>query len=592
MSFLKNKISNFFKKTKHSLDFFLFFKTSGRVNQIDIDKKLVYSLSPRKIPTTKQFKYLNKFLSPRENLILKICFLIVVINLVYLGIVFFKNNFKNTPVAGGTYIEAIVGYPKSINPLYASSRDVDNDLSRLIYSSLFTYNSFGQLEKDLVENFEVSEDGKEYLVSIKGGVKWHDGQDLTANDVFFTFNLIQDERFNSPLRLELVGVNIEIVDEKTVKFILPEAYFSFPNLLTFGIMPEHIWGGVNPESVTLNDFNLKPIGSGPYKFKSLLRNKLGDLKEYQVEANPYYYKQVFIENIVFRFFSNNIEAIQSFNDNQVDSLSVLPLANKDDLLSRDSIEIFNLKKSQIIGLFFNLDKDFLQSAKVRQALAQAINRQALVDQVYSGTYQVAYGPILNTSFVYNPEIESINIYNPEAAKESLKESDLKIQITAIDINGNRLVAEFIKNYWQDVGIEVEINLISLEEAANVIKNRDFDVILYGQALGGDPDVFAFWHSSQADSKGLNISNYKNDEVDKLLIEARGAKNETEVMEKYKLFQNNITNDVPAIFLYSPSYTYVQNKKIKGFLGDSIISPADRFGQINDWYIKTKKIRAR
>jgi peptide/nickel transport system substrate-binding protein len=316
------------------------------------------------------------------------------------------------------------------------------------------------------------------------------------------------------------------------------------------------------------------------------------LKEYQVEVNPYYYKQVFIENIVFRFFSNNIEAIQSFNDNQVDSLSVLPLANKDDLLSRDSIEIFNLKKSQIIGLFFNLDKDFLQSAKVRQALAQAINRQALVDQVYSGTYQVAYGPILNTSFVYNPEIESINIYNPEAAKESLKESDLKIQITAIDINGNRLVAEFIKNYWQDVGIEVEINLISLEEAANVIKNRDFDVILYGQALGGDPDVFAFWHSSQADSKGLNISNYKNDEVDKLLIEARGAKNETEVMEKYKLFQNNITNDVPAIFLYSPSYTYVQNKKIKGFLGDSIISPADRFGQINDWYIKTKKIRAR
>jgi peptide/nickel transport system substrate-binding protein len=278
VSFLKNKISNFFKKTKHSLDFFLFFKTSGRVNQIDIDKKLVYSLSPRKIPTTKQFKYLNKFLSPRENLILKICFLIVVINLVYLGIVFFKNNFKNTPVAGGTYIEAIVGYPKSINPLYASSRDVDNDLSRLIYSSLFTYNSFGQLEKDLVENFEVSEDGKEYLMSIKGGVKWHDGQDLTANDVFFTFNLIQDERFNSPLRLELVGVNIEIVDEKTVKFILPEAYFSFPNLLTFGIMPEHIWGGVNPESVTLNDFNLKPIGSGPYKFKSLMRNKMGDLK--------------------------------------------------------------------------------------------------------------------------------------------------------------------------------------------------------------------------------------------------------------------------------------------------------------------------
>lgn len=592
MSSLKNKIFDFFKKTKHSLDFFLFFKTSGRLDQVDIDKKLVYSLSPRKIPTTKQFKYLNKFLSPKESLILKISLVILFLNIVYLGVIFFQNNFKNSPVFGGTYIEATVGYPRLINPLYAISRDVDNDLSRLIYSSLFSYDSFGVLQNDLVESFTIDSEGKEYQLVIKEGVKWHDNEILTSDDVVFTFNLIQDEKFNSPLRSELVGIKVEKINEKTIKFILPEPYAPFLDLLTFGIMPQHVWQGVSADTIILNDSNLKPIGSGPYKIKTLLKSKSGDLKEYQLIANLDYYKEVYIENLIIRFFSNNIEAIDSFNNNQVDGLSALPFVNKDDLLKRDSVNTYNLIKPQIVGLFFNLNKDGLKEVEIRTALAKAIDKNDLINNVYGNAYQVASGPILKNSFAYNSEVENINNYSKVEAAEKLAGKNLKIKLTAININGNSRVAEQIKSYWESVGVSVEIDLISLEQAAETIKKRDFDVILYGQLVGGDPDVYAFWHSSQAGSQGFNISEYKNDEVDKLLSEARVATNELERIEKYKAFQNIVNTDVPVIFLYSPSYTYVQNKKVKGFVGDAIISPADRFGQINDWYIKTKKIKAK
>lgn len=594
MSSLKNKIFSFFKKTKHSLDVFLFSKSSGRLDQIDIDKKLVYSLSPRKIPNKNQFKYLKKFLNPKENLIIKICLLVIVINLAYLGVVFSAKYFDNVPVSGGAYIEGVVGYPKAINPLYASSRDIDNDLSRLIYSRLFNYNDKGQIVSDLTKDYSISEDKKEYTVVIKDNVYWHNGNNLNADDVVFTFNLIKNENYNSPLRQQFSGITIEKIDEKTVKFILPEVYSPFLEMLTFGIMPKHIWQTIGPEAIALNDFNLKPIGSGPYKFKTLIRSKGGDIKEYILEANETYYEKVpYIEEFSFIFFPSHEEAIRSFNDNNIDGLSVLPYSNRSDILSKESVQIYNLSRPQLVGLFFNLEEDIFQDKELRRGLSVAVDRQQLVKDVYNNYYQVAYGPILKTSFAYNKEIEEKLKFSPEEAKEIMSsKDDINLEITVIDINQNQLVAEEIKEYWQDVGVNVDINLITLEQAFDVIKNRDFEVLLYGQAIGGDPDVFAFWHSSQDGSQGLNISNYQNEEVDNLLLEARTTVSKEERIDKYNQFQKILTEDNPAIFLYSPSYNYVHDKKVKGFNGQSVITPDDRFSEVPYWYTKTKKTWAK
>src|SRR5665811_2003477 len=133
------------------------------------------------------------------------------------------------------------------------------------------------------------------------------------------------------------------------------------------------------------------------------------------------------------------------------------------------------------------------------------------------------------------------------------------------------IRDRIKEYWEQVGVEVEVKIISLEQALSVITNREFDVLLYGQLVGGDPDVYAFWHSNQIGSQGLNISSYKNEDVDKLLTEARTLVSQEERKEKYFQFQNILTDDVPVIFLYSPSYTYVLNKKVQGFSGQVIIT---------------------
>lgn len=589
MSSIKNKIVSFFKKSKQSLEIFLYSKTSGRLNQVDIDKKLVYSLSPKKIPSKNQFKYLNKFLSKRESVILKICLALILAGTLYLGFNFFQNNFQKVPVSGGAYIEGVVGYPKTINPLFASSRDIDNDLSRLIYSYLFSYNSFGELSPDLVENYEISEDAKVYDIKIKEGVKWHNNNGtLSSDDVVFTFNLIQDERYGSPLRAKFSGVKVEKISDYEVRFILPEPYAPFLEMLNFGIMPASIWQDVRPEAITLNDFNIKPIGSGPYKFKTLLKNKSGDLKEYQLEVNESYYKsKPHIENIIFRFYTNHLEAITQFNENSLNALSVLPYANRGDLNFKDSVKKINLIKPQLIGLFFNLDNEKVEDVELRRALAKAIDKEELIEDVYDGLYQSASGPILKTNFAYNEEVEEKNNYAPAEAKEFFAEKDLEIGIAVIDINGNVLVAESVKNYWEALGVKVNLKVISLEQAATTINKKDFEVLLYGQVVGGDPDVYAFWHSSQTGERGLNISSYKNDEADKLLSEARSIKSKEERINKYKSFQNIISDEVPVIFLYSPTYTYIQNKKANGFSGDTIISPADRFSQVNDWYIKTK-----
>ena len=239
---LKDKISKFLVRTKQTLGLFLFSKSAGRFNQIDIDKKLVYSLSPRKIPSQKQLKYLPKFLSSKENLIIKICLIVLLANLIYLGIVFFNKKVETIPVAGGTYIEAMVGYPKTINPLYAISRDVDNDLSRLIYSSLFRYDSHGHLITDLANTYQILDGGKEYLVEIKDDVVWHNGKKLTSDDIVYTFNIIKDEKYRSPLRENLLGVTAEKIDERTVKFTLVEPYAPFLEMLTFGILPKKYLG--------------------------------------------------------------------------------------------------------------------------------------------------------------------------------------------------------------------------------------------------------------------------------------------------------------------------------------------------------------
>lgn len=551
--------------------------------QEQIDRRLVYALAPRKIPTGRQLKHLKKFLNPREHLIVKVCSLLIVASLVYLGVNFIKKHIQYQPVFGGEYVEGAVGYPKSINPLYAPSRDIDGDLSNLIYSSLFKYDTSGNLVNDLASSLNIN-GNTEYFVKIKDNARWHNGEALTADDVIFTINLIKNADYRSPLQPGLADVAVEKVDQQTIKFILPEPYAPFPEMLTFGILPKSIWENIGPDAAALSDLNLKPIGSGPYKFKSLLKNKDGEIKEYRLEANPDYYGQPpYLKNITFKFYINYQEAIRDLNNNQIDGLSYLPFEERANLLGADSLWFHELVRPQVVSIFFNREKNkSLADKATRIALAQAIDKSQIINDVFDGVYQPADGPILSSSFAYSPNLTKYT-YVPET-----KIASATLSLTVIDSGSNLAVAEAVKKYWETAGVIVELKAISREQSLETVKNRDFEALLYGESTGGDPDVYAFWHSSQNTARGLNLAGYSNPEVDKLLIEARQTANREERVAKYQKFQEILTNDAPAIFLYSPVYTYLQSKKIKGFSGTVIINPADRFSDVSNWYIKTKK----
>ncbi len=649
MDLLLQKFKLFIKGARKSLSpFFVIvgkildngrFSVSPDSARLQADKNLVYSLAPTKIPKQEQLRHLSKFLNPREKLILKIASLVLFLSLVYLGVRFYQQHRVLLPKVGGTYVEGVVGYPQVINPLYASNRDVDADLSRLVYSSLFHYDESGRLITDLATTWKIEDGGKSYLITIREGVKWHSGEDLSVEDVLFTFNLIKDPEFRSPLRNSLNGVVLEKVDEQTIKFTLAEPYADFLSLLTFGILPQNAWEMILPEAAALSELNLKPIGSGPYKFEALIKSKGGEIKEYHLVANPDYYGvRPYIEKIIFKFFPDYIELVRALNANEIDGASYVPDDLKKDLLAKHSLSIHNLRLPQIDAIFFNQEKNkALSDLKVRQALAYAIDRDHLLNEVLSGESQRADGPILAIDFVSIPDhlkynldrvkaeqlldeagfkrfdvsteivnsserapeanaiiayasstqVEALGYWRVAASAQNYQPLTIKLSVPE---NSRIDVAESIKRDWEAIGVKVIINKVETDTlSANMIAGHNFEAFLYGQVVGLDPDVAPFWHSSQIGGKGLNLAGYNNSAMDTLLTEARQSADNFDLrFEKYKTFQESVATALPAIFLYSPSYTYVQAKKLRGFNGLAISEPSDRFAGISNWYLKTKK----
>lgn len=635
------------KKTSSILDKLLFWRKNKQTNQsqrqLELDKKLVYSLSQSKIPNIKQLKYLGKYLSPLESRLIKSCLTIIFATSLFWGINFVRTHLQVGPKLGGEYIEALIGSPKYINPLYSSTSDADSDISELIFSSLFKRDKNGELINDLAETHRTSDDGKQYTVKIREDAQWHNGLKLTATDIQFTFEAIKNPIYKSPLKLSYTGVNLEKIDDYTIKFTLEEPYAAFMELLTFEILPENLWSQIPPETATLTELNLKAIGSGPYRFKSLIRDKSGHVREYKLEANKDYYQNTpYVENLSFKFFVNFEEAVAAINENQVNGISYLPRELKNSLIAKDSLLFHNLNLPQITSLFINQQNNkYLQDKKVRQALAYTIDKNSIVSNVLDGDARTINSPILPDSFAYNKDIKKYK-YNPEEASKLLDETGWKLtEITEDTINtaitnlesddenikdqariinmlgqglwrakdtdtenikqyliiglttnetgDNPNIANAIKSNWEQIGVKTLIDVVnnSLIQS-QIIKPRTFEVLLFGQIVGYDPDSYVFWHSSQTGEEGLNIANYKNTEIDALLEDARQASTTEVRIEKYSKFQDIIAEEVPAIFLYSPTYTYLQSNKIKGFEVSNILLPKDRFTNISDWYIKTGK----
>lgn len=582
----------------------------------NLDQTLVLHLSKSRIPEPRQIKYLGRFLSPLERILVYVCLSLAIGALIFIGIIFYKKNIILVPGQGGSYTEGLVGNPQYINPLYASLNDADADLEKLIFSRLFTRDTAGRAVPDLAENLSLSPDKKTYTIKLKNAT-FNDGTPLTADDVLFTFNTIIDPNYKSPLKDNFIGVSAAKIDEQTINFSLKEAYRDFPRLLNFGIMPSSSWDSVSAATATLTELNIKPVGSGPYRFKSLTKSKDGTIRSYIIERNENYYGKLSnLDEITFKFFAGNEEMIAALNNGQINGLSHINQDDKDLIIAKNSLDYHQIALPELTAIFFNLkSKGIISDKKIRQALTSALD-QASITQASVGRFGIAAQTLLPS---FSPGNDALFTFNQEKANGLLTEAgwqkrvidDQALEAAKADPKAEAIikagkgewwfkdnqpliinlvspetlkpVAEEIAKNWNNINIKVELNIKPNESfEKDIISSKQFEIVLYNMTIsGGDP--YSLW---QKDSP-TNISNWQNTEIDQALEEARLGDDDL-ATKNYHNFLVQAAEDIPAAPIFWRAYVYPQSKKIKGFNLQSLEDPSERFLGVTDWHIKVKR----
>jgi len=517
------------------------------------------------------------------------------------------------PTNGGYLKEGIIGSPRFVNPVLAVS-DVDHDLTSLIYSGLVKSSSNNTLVPDLAENYSVSTDGLTYTFILRDDIYFQDGIKITTDDIEFTINKIQDSTIKSPKRPGFYDVKVEKVDEKQIKFILKTPYSPFLENLTIGILPKHLWDNLSSDQFPLSQYNVEPIGSGPYKvtkMDTLKKNMLLIPTYYELSAfDKYVSDKPFIEQIIINFYKDEATLIDAYNKKDIESINSISPEKIVDIKMQKNSKINTSPLPRVFAVFFNQNQsEILTYKEVRNALNLAVNRNKIVNDVLSGYGETLYGPIpaglidSQSEDVQDGNIDSaINILTKagwvkssstgKMSKKISKTKTVELNITISTLNSDDLVetAELVKSDWEKIGAQVEIKQFDFGDLQqNIIRPRKFEALLYGEVIGRDMDFFAFWHSSQRNDPGLNIAMYTNTKVDKLLEDARKTLDASVRIDKYKSFRDEVEKDIPAVFLYSPEFIYITPSKIQGFYLENITLPFERFLNINNWYIETNNV---
>ncbi|MFA6146229.1 MAG: ABC transporter substrate-binding protein [Patescibacteria group bacterium] len=571
----------------------------------EFEHRVFRQIFNKKHPTFKQIKYVGRFLTIQEKRVVVILTCLTLFSFILLIGRFWFFNLQAKPISGGTYIEGTISEPKFVNPLLASD-DIDLDLSRLIFSGLLEYDKNLELKPDLAENISVSQDKKQYTVCLKKNIYWHDGEKLTPEDILFTFNLAQNDISKSQFKSLIKESGAQQLDENCVQFKLKNPSDAFMSALTLGILPKHIWQNVTQENFSQSEFNLRPIGSGPFQFKSLTQDRSNVLKAYTLERNEKFYGHVAnLQEITFKIYSDFNQAAEALKNQEIIGLGYAPKKIRDEVAGLKNIKHYPLNLPYYTVIFFNLkdQNSPLKDKAVREALAYLTPKNQIFKDVLNEEGQIIDSAILPFSSAYNPNITKYG-FNPSLAEKTLtqagwqknqrgifekKGQELEITLTTVDQPDLATTAKLIQTAWQDIGIKIKSITISPDQIAEVIKARNFQSFLYGVLANSDSDPYFLWHSSQIAPPGLNLSGFNNRKADELLEKAEKTKGNNLGKKYWGDFQEIIAENIPAVFLYNTTYSYLVDKKIKGIDINYIHRPSDRFINIENWYIKTKMV---
>ena len=545
------------------------------------------------------FIKLFKSFSGKEYIVFFVAFLVFFISFSLWVVEFLNQITILVAVGGGIYFEGLVGQPSFINPVLAVN-DIDRDLSELIFSDL----------ADLAESYKPDKDGKIWRYRLKDGIKWHDGKEITSDDIIFTIETIQNQDVRSSLFQNWQGVSVERISEREIELKLPAPYVFFKSALeALKPIPKHIFSDIPASNLRLSNYNLEPIGSGPYKFLNLKKRNDGYVILYNLEANgDYFADKPYIKKISFAFYNNETDVIDAFNAGEIHGFGLLSRENLPKIVFPH--QVIPLKMLKYYAIFLNNYSHLsLKEKNVRLALNSAINKPAIIEKIFNGQAEIVNGPLVDGIEGFdNPPAggEKVNqifdnsgwlvnkdgIREKKIGKELVK---LEFILTVPEVQFLIETAKLIKNDWEKIGVRADISIVSLSEInSQLIKSRDYQMLLFGNILGEAPDLYSFWHSSEKFYPGLNLALYENKTVDRLIESIRNNFDNDKRNRDLSALQAIIIDDQPAIFIYSPKYIYIAKKSLSGFdsidgRGKFISFSSDRFKNFQKWYVKTARV---
>ena len=592
----------------------------------------VFSVAkPKRFPRWKQWKRLASVLSKTERHILQISFLCLLASVgTLIGTSLLAKRIE-IPARGGEYTEAFIGEPQLINPLYATTNDTDQDLVSLIYSGLMRWDAEQGIVTDLADSVEINQEATVYTFVINEQAQFHNGDPVLARDVLFTINAIQNPAYHSPLFAQFSQVSVIQEDDRKVSFVLEKPNPSFLNSLTVGILPSSAWAEILPQNAPLAALNLQPIGSGPYQFAEFSKDKKGVIRSFTLTSfDRYIHQTAYIDRLTFKFYPDAHTAVDALMNKFVEGVSVVPFDNLGITGQNRNIMVYSSPLSREVVLYFNQKiNEHLQKKGVREAIALAIDKQEIVHNVLSDRNSSIVGPLLPDMVGYasdladrqvnreqaltliteaglltdtNTSTQSEASSSPTNSDEEATASETSPQpqeekkqanaftLTTIDSPEYLQVADAIAQQLQLIGLDITVVSVPAESLyEQVIKPRNFELLLTTLMYSTDADPYVFWHSSQGSGNGLNVIDYANTDIDALLESARSATNDADRQNAYKTFQEKLLADNPAIFLYQSSYTFAVTKKVHLTQPSRVRVPSDRFATITSWYIKTKQV---
>ena len=537
--------------------------------------------------------------------------LLIILGVVLVGILlaYLAVNYTTVlrPGRGGTYVEGMVGLPHYLNPLLSSSQ-VDRDICALVFGGLTRLDAHGEVEPDLASRWDVSLDGLTFTFYLRSDVYWHDGVPFTADDVVFTIGWLQSSDFpGSPdLGTELWrGVTVEKLGRYMVRFTLPEPYPYAPFLdyTTIGILPAHILEGVPVASLPNVGFNLHPVGNGPFQVDEIEVQDEAITTIVLKQYSRYYGTKPYLDRVQFRFYQNNQVVFDAYEAGEVEGIARIPPSNLPRARILSDLDLFSAQLAEYGIVFLNMEIPLFREQEVRRALLYALDRQRIIDSALEGHALVAHSPLIPGTWAYDEDVTRYE-YDPDVANELLNAAGwVAAEGDGVRRKGGQIlaftlltssepermgVAHMLAEQWATLGITVTVETASQLEVREALENRDFEAVIVHLALPGDPDPYPFWHETQIES-GQNYAGFSHRRISEVVEQARVSTNRARRQELYYEFQDIFAQEVPALLLYVPTYTYGVDERIRGVQVEPLMCPSDRFRTISDWWIVPRRV---